>query len=97
VTAYVHWNVTGDSSESARTTIPAGTDGAADLTWTADNTNERTIGIRVQARSADGTLSEPRWLPISSWGASPALTRTGGDVVGTTATIKASTEMANPT
>ncbi|MEU4242912.1 hypothetical protein [Actinoplanes sp. NPDC026619] len=97
VTAYVYWNVAGDSSESAKTTIPAGADGSADLTWTADNTNERTIGVRVQARSADGTLSEARWLSISHWGAAPTLTRTGGDVAGTTATIKARTEMVNPT
>ncbi|HEX5201094.1 MAG TPA: hypothetical protein VFW27_14285, partial [Actinoplanes sp.] len=97
VTSYLYANVAGDSSESAKTTIPAGADGTADLTWTADNTNEHTIGVRVQARSADGTLSEARWLSMSVWGAAPTLTRTGGDVAGTTATIKARTDMANPT
>ncbi|GAA0562631.1 hypothetical protein GCM10010172_52330 [Paractinoplanes ferrugineus] len=97
VTSYVYWNVGGDSSESAKTTIPAAADGSAELTWTADNTNQHTIGVRVQARSADGTLSESRWLSMSVWGAAPTVTRSGGDVVGTTATFTARTEMANPT
>ncbi|GIE87285.1 hypothetical protein [Actinoplanes regularis] len=97
VTSYIYWNVAGDSSESAKTTIPAGADGTADLTWTADNTNERTIGVQVQARSAEGTLSEPRWLTMNLSGASPLVTRTGGDVAGTTATIKARTLLVNPT
>jgi hypothetical protein len=97
VTSYVYWNVARDSSASAKTTIAAGADGSADLVWSADNTNEDTIGVNVQARSADGTLSEPRWLSMNVWGVSPTLTRTGGDVVGTTATITARTEMANPT
>ncbi|MBM2617018.1 IPT/TIG domain-containing protein [Actinoplanes sp. LDG1-06] len=97
VTSYVWWNSTGSSSEPDKKTIPVGADGTADLTWTADNTNDDTIGIRVQARSADGTLSQSRWLSMSVFGAAPWITRTGGDVVGSTATIKASTEMANPT
>lgn len=97
VNAYVYWLVDRDSSESAKTTLPAGADGVADLAWTADNTNEDMVGINVQARSADGTLSEPRWLSESVWGASPDVTRTGGDVVGTTATITARTDMVNPT
>jgi hypothetical protein len=97
VTSYVYWNVTGQSEESAKTTIAAGADGTADLTWTADNTNELAIGVRVQARSADGTLSESRWLSLSQWSGEPTVTRTGGDVAGTTATIKARTEMVNPT
>ena len=95
VTAYVYWNEDHTSHQSAKVTIPADAAGAADLTWVADNTTEDTNGIRVQARSAGGTLSEARWLPIRVWGAAPMVTRTGGTVVGTTATITARTEMAN--
>lgn len=97
VRSYVYWNVTGTSDQPAKNTIAAGATGSADLTWTADNTNEDTIGVRVQARSADGSLSEPRFLPISVWRAAPTVTRSGGDVAGTTATFTARTEMANPT
>jgi hypothetical protein len=97
VTAYVYWSVNRDSSDSTQTTIPADTDGSADLAWAADNTNEDSIGVRVEARSADGTLSEPRWLSFTVSGAAPLVTRSGGDVVGTTATITARTDMVNPT
>ncbi|GAA2475552.1 hypothetical protein [Winogradskya humida] len=95
VTAYVYWNEDSSSHESAKVTIPADGAGAADLTWLADNTTENTNGVRVQARSADGTLSEARWLPISVWGAAPTVNRTGGTVVGSTATITVRTEMTN--
>lgn len=95
VTAYIYWNEDYNSQESAKVTIPADASGSADLTWRADNTTENTNGIRVQARSADGTLSEVRRLPITVFRAAPTVTRTGGTVVGTTATITARTEMAN--
>lgn len=97
VTAYVYWVVHRYSDTVVKETLPAGADGVADLAWTADNANEDLVGINVQARSADGTLSEPRWLSDTVSGASPWITRTGGDVVGSTATITASTEMADPT
>ncbi|MBU2663439.1 IPT/TIG domain-containing protein [Actinoplanes bogorensis] len=97
VTSYVHWDVDYNSADGPKTTIPARADGTADLTWAADNSNESTRGVRVQARSADGSLSEPRWLGIYVDGARPQVTRTGGELVGTTATIKARTEMVNPT
>ena len=97
VTAYVYTNVARDSSESAQVTIPADAAGSADLTWVADNAKQDTIGVRVQARSADGTLSESRWLSIKVWGAAPTVNRTGGDVVATTATTTARTEMVGVT
>ncbi|WP_127498981.1 hypothetical protein [Actinoplanes solisilvae] len=95
VTAYVYWNEDHSGHGSEKVTIPADAAGAADLTWVADNTTQNTNGIRVQARSADGMLSEARWLPTSIWGAAPRVARTGGTIVGTTATITVRTEMAN--
>ncbi|MET8045569.1 hypothetical protein ABZU25_32465 [Micromonospora sp. NPDC005215] len=78
-----------------KVTIPAQPDGSADLTWTAREIS--VIGLRIQSRSADGTLSEPRWTSISVDGATPTVTRTGGADVGTPATFTARTRMANVT
>jgi hypothetical protein len=98
VQAYLYWTRDYDGENADRkVTLPAGADGSADLTWTATNDNERTQAIYVQSRSADGTLSEPRYLSISVSDASPWVTRTGGDAIGSTATLKARTDMVEPT
>ena len=97
VTAYVYWRRTYDGDQTdQKITFPARADGTADLTWTATNQYRDTQGLYVQSRSSDGTLSEPRWRYMSVWGASPWVTRTGGDALGSSATFKASTEMVNP-
>ncbi|KAB1901497.1 hypothetical protein F8279_27595 [Micromonospora sp. AMSO1212t] len=94
VTSYLYWTHDYNGNEpDEKTVLPAGTDGTADLTWTA--TSESTQALYVQSRSADGTLSEPRFISISVSGASPYVTRSGGEVVGSTATFTARTEMAN--
>ncbi|PSK62555.1 hypothetical protein B0E53_05536 [Micromonospora sp. MH33] len=96
VESYLYWRRDGSGNEpDQKTVLPAGADGTADLTWTATNQNMDTQALLVQSRSADGTLSEPRFISISVWGASPSVTRSGGDVVGSTATFTARTEMAN--
>jgi hypothetical protein len=97
VTSYVYSGIDmGSHQVGDKVTIPADAKGAADLTWTADNTNRSTIGLNVQAVSSDGTLSTERWLSMNVWGAGPTITRVGGDVVGTTATFTVRTDMANP-
>ena len=93
VTSYLYWTADYNGSASQKTVLPAGADGTADLTWTA--TSESTQALYVQSRSADGTLSEPRFISVSVSGASPYVTRSGGDVVGSTATFTARTEMVN--
>lgn len=95
VEAYLYWAEHGGLEERPieKTTIPARADGTADLTWTATQTS--VIGLRIQSRSADGTLSEPRWTSISVDGAAPTVTRTGGVELGTPATFTARTQMAN--
>lgn len=96
VEAYLYWHRDYDGEHSdQKITVPARADGTADLTWTANNETEDTRGLLVQSRSADGTLSEPRWLSVSVWGASPTVTRKGGDSLGSTATFTARTEMVN--
>ncbi|MBY8875992.1 hypothetical protein K7640_29615 [Micromonospora sp. PLK6-60] len=97
VTAYVYWSeyLSLEERPVTKVTVPARADGTADLTWTATEFGLR--GLRIQSRSADGTLSEPRFHGITVDGAMPTLTRTGGDVVGTPATFRASTRMANVT
>ncbi|MET0414639.1 MAG: hypothetical protein ABW022_01290 [Actinoplanes sp.] len=73
VEAYVWWPRTNDG-DGTKETLPADATGAADLTWTATNDREGTQALYVQSRSADGTLSEPRFLSISIWSASPYVT-----------------------
>ncbi|MEU0082451.1 IPT/TIG domain-containing protein [Micromonospora tulbaghiae] len=94
VTSYLYWTRDHNGNEpDEKTVLPAGVDGTADLTWTA--TSESTQALYVQSRSADGTLSQPRFISISVSGASPSVTRSGGEVVGSTATFTARTEMVN--
>ncbi|MEV0328085.1 hypothetical protein AB0H63_16800 [Micromonospora echinospora] len=95
VEAYLYWPQHSGLAEPPveKITVPARADGTADLTWTATGTS--VIGLRFQSRSADGTLSEPRWTSVSVDGAAPTVTRTGGTDVGTPATFTARTRMAN--
>ncbi|WP_341718088.1 hypothetical protein QQG74_30630 [Micromonospora sp. FIMYZ51] len=95
VRAYLYWpEYSGlDERPIQKITIPARADGTADLTWTATETG--LYGLRIQSRSADGTLSEPRWTSVSVDGAEPTLTRTGGTDLGTTASFTARTRMVN--
>jgi hypothetical protein len=95
VEAYLYWPEYSGLEERPveKTTVPARADGTADFTWTATETG--IAGLRIQSRSEDGTLSEPRWQWVSVDGAMPTVTRTGGDAVGTPATFRASTRMAN--
>jgi hypothetical protein len=96
VKEYLYWHRDYDGEHpDQKITVPARADGTADLTWAATNQTEDTQALQVQSRSADGTLSEPRWLSISVSGASPWVTRKGGDALGSTATFTASTEMVN--
>ncbi|MFI9640506.1 IPT/TIG domain-containing protein [Micromonospora sp. NPDC051925] len=96
VESYLYWRRDHNGNEpDQKTALPAGADGTADLTWTATNENMNTQALLVQSRSADGTLSEPRFISISVWDASPYVTRSGGDALGSTATFTARTEMAN--
>ncbi|MEH1168918.1 hypothetical protein V6V47_26375 [Micromonospora sp. CPCC 205539] len=95
VTAYLYWLVhhssTGEPPE--KITVPARADGTADLTWTA--TDSSVLGLNIQSRSADGTLSEPRWNYASVDGASPMVNVTGGTDFGTPATLTARSLMEN--
>ncbi|WFE37316.1 IPT/TIG domain-containing protein [Micromonospora sp. WMMD998] len=96
VVAYLYWDRDSSGDEpDQKNVLSARADGTADLTWTATNENMNTRALMVQSRSADGTLSEPRFVSISVWDAKPWVTRTGGEVVGSTATFTAGTEMAN--
>ncbi|WP_405115510.1 IPT/TIG domain-containing protein [Micromonospora sp. NBC_01405] len=96
VESYLYWRRDYNGNEpDQKTVLPAGADGTADLTWTATNENMNTQALLVQSRSADGTLSEPRFISISVQDARPYVTRSGGDVLGSTATFTARTEMAN--
>jgi hypothetical protein len=95
VTAYVYWqeHEGWPSPPVTKVTIPARADGTADLTWTATDTSVR--GLMFQSRSADGTLSEPRWNHLSVDGAAPRVTRSGGDELGTEATFTVRSAMAD--
>ncbi|MFE0591329.1 hypothetical protein [Micromonospora echinospora] len=95
VEAYLYWpEHSGLAAPPVeKTTVPARPDGTADLTWTATET--RVIGLRFQSRSADGTLSEPRWTSVSVDGAAPTVTHTGGTDVETPTTFTARTRMAD--
>ncbi|WP_406077966.1 hypothetical protein [Micromonospora sp. NBC_00858] len=95
VEAYLYWPEYSGLEERPieKITVPARADGTADLTWTATET--RVTGLHIQSRSADGTLSEPRWNYVSVDGASPTVTRTGGTDLGTPATFTARTRMEN--
>ncbi|MFK3983517.1 hypothetical protein ACI2K4_24425 [Micromonospora sp. NPDC050397] len=95
VEAYLYWVSYSGLEERPieKVTVPARPDGTADLTWTATETSVN--GLRIQSRSADGSLSEPRWTSVSVDGASPTVNRTGGDDLGTTASFTARTRMAN--
>ncbi|MEU6074448.1 hypothetical protein [Micromonospora sp. NPDC047074] len=95
VEAYVYWAEYSslDQRPIEKITVPARPDGTADLTWTATETG--VAGLRIQSRSADGTLSHPRWRPISVDGAAPTVTRTGGTDLGTPATFTARSQMAD--
>ncbi|MBM0233559.1 hypothetical protein JNW91_17880 [Micromonospora sp. STR1_7] len=94
VEAYLYWPEYSSIEERpvVKTTVPARPDGTADLTWTATETG--IDGLRIQSRSADGTLSEPRWLNLSIDGAAPQVTRSGSTAAGTTSTFTARSQMA---
>ena len=89
VDAYLYWL---SERPDEKTTVPARADGTADLVWTATEPN--VTGLRIQSRSRDGSLSEPRWTSVSVDGAEPTVTRGGGDDFGTPATFTARTRMA---
>ncbi|MEV4660651.1 hypothetical protein AB0J85_01760 [Micromonospora echinofusca] len=95
VEAYVYWAEYSSLEQRPieKITVPARPDGTADLTWTATETG--VAGLRIQSRSADGTLSHPRWQPISVDGAAPTVTRTGGTDLGTPANFTARSRMAD--
>ncbi|MBM7086634.1 IPT/TIG domain-containing protein [Micromonospora humidisoli] len=98
VGSYLYWRRDHSGNEpDQKTVLPAGADGTADLTWTATNENMDTQALLVQSRSADGTLSEPRYVSVSVQDGHPYVTRSGGDVLGSTASFTARTEMANAT
>lgn len=90
VDAYLYWP---SEQPDKKVTVPARPDGTADLVWTATETDVG--GLRIQSRSKDGTLSEPRWTSVSVDGAEPTVTRSGGGDFGTPATFTARTRMAN--
>ncbi|MEV0158266.1 fibronectin type III domain-containing protein [Micromonospora sp. NPDC050686] len=97
VRAYLYWPKYFDDTGAEpveKATLPARTDGTADLTWTATAT--RLDGLYVQSRSADGHLSEPRYTRLSVDGAWPTVTRSGGVDFGTPATFTARTRMVKP-
>ncbi|MGW5561221.1 hypothetical protein ACWER9_28875 [Micromonospora sp. NPDC003944] len=95
VVEYLYWPEypRGDQRPVVTTTVPARPDGSADLVWTAIET--RVDGLWIQSRSADGTLSTPRWLPISVDGAAPTVTRAGSTAAGTSSTFTARSSMAD--
>ncbi|MBM0277111.1 hypothetical protein [Micromonospora tarensis] len=95
VAAYLYWPEYSGLEERpvVKTTVPARPDGSADLVWTATETG--VDGLRIQSRSADGTLSTPRWQNISVDGALPTVTRTGSTAAGTSSTFTARSRMAN--
>ncbi|GAA2475491.1 hypothetical protein [Winogradskya humida] len=57
-------------------TVPARADGTADYTWMIPHPDIRTLSVR--SRTADGTLSEPRYPYLSVNGADPVITQSGG-------------------
>ncbi|WP_433127793.1 hypothetical protein ACQPWW_33515 [Micromonospora sp. CA-240977] len=99
VQAYVYWAEYGGlyPPPIEKITIPARADGTADLTWTARELTTRLEGLRIQSRSADGTLSEPRYAPISVDGAAPTMNRPADTDLGKPVTLTARTRMANVT
>ncbi|MEU7757248.1 hypothetical protein [Micromonospora sp. NPDC049171] len=98
VRAYVYWNeLRGPEPPTIeKITIPARADGTADLTWTAHELIE-IRGLRIQSRSADGTLSESRYAPIQIDGAAPTMNQPGDTDLGKPVTFTARTRMANVT
>ncbi|MEU8180711.1 hypothetical protein AB0B86_08050 [Micromonospora sp. NPDC049047] len=97
VQAYVYWVEHSGlfPPPIEKITIPARADGTADLTWVAKQTDVN--GLRIQSRSADGTLSVPRWNYISVDGAAPTMNRPGDTDLGKPVTFTARTRMANVT
>ncbi|MEU8244103.1 hypothetical protein AB0C07_38110 [Actinoplanes missouriensis] len=94
VTEYVYWLATYTSNPAPeKFTVKAKADGTADISWLADNSD--LLGLYVQSKGA--TLSQPRWIGLSVNGAAPSITRTGGDVPGSTATFVARTDMTGVT
>ncbi|MBG6101252.1 MULTISPECIES: hypothetical protein [Micromonospora] len=95
VVEYLYWPEypRGDQRPVVTTTVPARPDGSADLVWTATET--RVDGLWIQSRSADGTLSTPRWLRVSVDDAAPTVTRTGSTAAGTSSTFTAHSSMAD--
>ncbi|MDG4761451.1 hypothetical protein [Micromonospora sp. WMMD710] len=95
VEAYLYWPEYSSIEERpvVKTTVPARPDGTADLVWTATETG--IDGLRIQSRSADGTLSTPRWLNLSIDGARPEVTRSGSTAAGTSSTFTARSTMAD--
>ncbi|SDT74904.1 hypothetical protein [Actinoplanes derwentensis] len=90
VTSYVYWfSVSGQPGP--KRTLKAGSTGSADLAVAANELNLG--GLWVQSLSSDGTLSVPRWGHFSISGASPGVSRSGGDATGQTAVFTARTLM----
>jgi len=94
VEAYLYWPQDGwdEVPLADKQVVAARADGTADIFWrvTRDNTT-----LRVQSRSADGTLSEARQVPVSVDDAMPTVTRTGGTDLGTPATVTVRTRMVD--
>ncbi|SNY03797.1 hypothetical protein [Paractinoplanes atraurantiacus] len=95
VEAYLYWPEDGGlfPRPVQKVTVPARADGTAEITWIPTLADRNVDGLRIQSRSADGTLSVPRYQAVRVDEAIPAVTRSGGDAPGETATLTARTRM----
>ncbi|BBH65593.1 hypothetical protein ACTI_22780 [Actinoplanes sp. OR16] len=96
VVSYDYWLFPNSQGEGIPepVNIPARADGTADLTFTAKRLDQR--GFYVQSIAADGTRSISRWTDVPVFDPQPTVTRTGGDELGSTATLVARTDMRKP-
>ena len=96
VTAYLYWwqEGHGEWPLADKHVLAARPDGTADLSWMV---GRHPGSLYVQSRSADGTISERRQVHIRTDRAAPTVTRTGGEDLGTAATITLRTRMSNAT
>ncbi|XVV12559.1 hypothetical protein ACQP2X_48570 [Actinoplanes sp. CA-131856] len=95
VEAYLYWPEDGGlfPRPVQKVTVPARADGTAEITWIPTLADRNADGLRIQSRSADGTLSVPRYQSVRVDTATPTNTRTGGDAPGEVATFTARTRM----
>ncbi|MFF5082095.1 hypothetical protein ACFY36_34030 [Actinoplanes sp. NPDC000266] len=95
VEAYLYWPEDGGlfPRPVQKVTVPARADGTAEITWIPTLADRNIDGLRIQSRSADGTLSVPRFQSLRVDTATPTNTRTGGDSLGEVATFTARTRM----